>query len=599
MAFSQPHFRIRNGDAAGINADTDWLAALDTNGSQPPDKLFRLRFEVESDSAISSAFKMQYRRNAGTWRDCPANNYTGNVDKLDVAYVSAQYNDGVATSNLLSGSGLTFVAGDGNENNLTASITFAANNHSEFEFTCVIHKLYNTSEDSPVWGFNSTNDTFDFRLVQSDGTVFTGSYVNPVITLSNKSNFVGGTCPETPGFFGPVRDDNGNLYTMVEHGNIPTQIIPCMLKSSDGGISWTPQDDTDWATISDSELESLDFHYLASLDQIFTGQQGSSDPWFRIFNTSAHATPDAFAIAPERPVNLSAVADQTAGIVRRSDGTVVHFYVKTVTNNRLFYIIRSSGGTWGGENDLEVEAGIDWQGVRVCIGASDLIHIVYAGTSTAIYYRNLNSSDTLSGRTSLTTSVGTTVRAPALKPVYYDDAGAEKITLIYYKSTDSKLYSRVVTNGSVGSESAAAIVGNTVRAHIASSLSPCAFVAVDSVTKTVYVAYADNTTFDLYEVHSISGGSWTSDVEIADGITVDIISGSLFTHSSANGGSKVLGWIVADTGRGPSGVAGYTGDMFYGEYILQLGSVFPFTEPFTGSDGSAWSTDRWATSVAG
>jgi hypothetical protein len=87
-------------------------------------------------------------------------------------------------------------------------------------------------------------------------------------------------------------------------------------------------------------------------------------------------------------------------IAVRSDNTVVAAYVDASSGNTLAnlrYKIRSSGGTWGGENT--VQAGDSGQGVQyldIVLGASDRTHILWGDSgSNNLYHRSLSSGDSL------------------------------------------------------------------------------------------------------------------------------------------------------------------------------------------------------------
>ena len=389
--------------------------------------LFRIRFEVGSDGDDTDTYKIQENYDSEGWVDCEAPGISppGGVGVVRTSFApSALYADGDATTDVMSGEGGDFVAGSGEESNNTVSVTLAAAEHTEFEFCLIIRKLY--GDDGTSWGFTTDGDTVQYRLVKSDDTVL--AYTNtPTITINHPVGLIGGTFPETSGNVGPIADDNGNLYCIVEHAQLPTPIIPSMLKSADGGDSWVPQDDADWAS-STIELEAADTHHISADDKIYLGMTSSTDPDYREYQPSAHGTPDAWTAASVEVTAVGAVSEQVQAIVRRSDNTVVMFYNEIATDGKLRYKIRTSGGSWGSQLTLEDEAGIDWSSCQIVIGASDLIHIIYSGDGAGdpIYYRNLNSSDTLSGRTSLTTDTDADNFSPFLKPVYWDDGGTDR-----------------------------------------------------------------------------------------------------------------------------------------------------------------------------
>lgn len=569
----QLHFRIREaGDGPTLNANTNWEAAIDINATMDVEEQFRIRFEIEEEGVgpITRSYKLQYNWSGDAgWNDVTAPGYptpTGNVAVVAFGN-SSQYADGDATTDVLSGSAGAFVAGSGEESNNTASVALTSTDHTEFEFVVMIRKLF-----AGAGSFTTDGQTVQFRVVESDGTVLTTYTQTPTITINHPVGLIGGVFAETTGQCGPIKDPNGNLYVVVEHAQLNSPIYLSVLKSTDGGDSWVPQDDADWT--NENEGEALDTHYVEADDTIYIGWQASSDAVYREFLESTEVTnPDTFVTATVDVANPSGLVDQAAAIIRRSDDTTVMFYSGNVTDNKLFYKIRTAGGTWGSELTLEGEAAIDWTGVQACIGASDLIHIIYSNKNATgeIYYRNLNSGDTLSGRTSVLTGTDTsTHHSPILKPVFWDDGGDEKIMLAYYKESDALLYTRVVTNGTVGSEFAAAATDNAVASDIASSGQPTAKLAIDGTT--THIIYADSATQDIFHTTSVNGAAWNTDVELEDGVTCDLISANIFTHSAGNGSAKVLGYMYADNRFGE----GNTGDVVYNELEIAVAATLPF-----------------------
>lgn len=564
----QANFRIRAaGDGPGINVDSGWEAALNINATMDVESQFGIRFEAEEEGVGGKTLecKAQYNWSGDAgWNDLTAPGYptpTGNVAVVAFAN-SNQWADGAATTNILSGSAGAFVAGSGEESNNSATVVLTSTDHTEFEIQVMIRKVF-----AGAGGFTTDGQTVQFRLVESDGTVFNTYTQTPTITINHPVGLIGGVFGETTGLTGPIADSNGNIYVIPEHAQLNAPIFLCVLKSTDGGDSWVPQDDSDWT--SSGEGEAIDTHFVQADDTIYMGWQASTDVQYREFLVSTEATnPDTYVAAEVDAANPASVADQAAAIVRRSDNTTVLFYAAVDTDGKLYYRIRTSGGSWGGELTMEGEASIDWTGVQIVIGASDLIHIIYSNKSNTgeIYYRNLNSSNTLSGRTSVLTGTDTDPHhSPVLKPVYWDDGGTEKIMLAYYKPSDGKLYTRVVTSGSVGAEFAAAATDNTVASDIATSGQPTAKLAIDGTT--AYIIYANAADQDIYYTSSDNGAAWNTDTELEDEVTCDLISANIFTHSAGNGSAKVLGYMYADNRFG----AGNTGDVVYNE--LELGTL--------------------------
>src|SRR5574342_720186 len=137
--YSQPNFRFRSDDSQTLNANAGWAAALNTNVTINTGQKFRLRVEVEGNaSGGSQTYKLQVRRNGGPWYDTPIWTFTTTEETPDATYfaniaLSAQFADGDATTNVLAGSGATFTAGTGNEDNTLSAVTLTSS-HTEYEW---------------------------------------------------------------------------------------------------------------------------------------------------------------------------------------------------------------------------------------------------------------------------------------------------------------------------------------------------------------------------------------------------------------------------------------------------------------------------------
>jgi hypothetical protein len=190
------------------------------------------------------------------------------------------------------------------------------------------------------------------------------------------------------------------------------------------------------------------------------------------------------------------------------------------------------------------------------------VHVVYYADDGNVYHRSLSSTDVLSERESLTMDAGVrdSERVPFMPPVYWDEAGDEKIMVAYRKASDGRIYTRIIANdGPPGAESVAS--DHPVNNDQAQSCQPTANLANDG--STIYLHYADAETEDIFrDVYTPQTG-WGTDVEEQDGVEADLIRGGVFTHSAGNGGAKVFGYLFDD------GSDGYTGTVRYKEYPIR------------------------------
>jgi len=567
-SLSQAHYRIRSGDAYGLNVDNGWAAGLDTGATIGTGIRFRVRFEVEEVNGVSTTvtLKLQYRRNAGSWYDLivPGNNGATPIMIVD----SAQYTDGDATTNVLSGSSKSFVAGTGEEDNTVGSVTLA-NEHTEIEFTLMLQNFFGSGGAHYQ---TVQNDVFELRLVESDNTAL-DSYTYPTITLDVTDYYIGGTYVEAPVRIGPFCDGNGNLYTLIEPYATTTTVM-IMIKSTDGGKTWAEVDGANNPTYGD--LESIDI--VQEGTTLHIAHQPSTGNWpniyYHTFRTSDDGSnPDTWGITDNEVYTGLSATDYSVAIAVRSDGDVVLFYRRTDTGyESIKYKINT--GTWGGENTLDNTASTHVSAVRAVRGANDKIHVFYKdATNNDIYHKSLSSSDVLSGRESCYTdakSGGTDYQEAMTPAVYWDDAGDEKVMVGILDNSDNLLYTVVVTNDGTP-ETAKVASDNTVYNNPGDTGSeqPVADLVVDQDADTTYIMYSDLTTHDLFRDVAVNDGGWGTDVEQVDAVDAYWVRGNVFTHSVGNGGKTVYGFTY------DNGSNGYTGFIWYDEYEIAGGGGIP------------------------
>ena len=558
----QTSYRIRTGDTVGLNTDSGWEAALNTAATIDAGGRFRIRFTVTETAAVSvsTAYKLQFRRKPnggsfGSWTDCPQRG-TPVSDMPVQALDSGQYADGDSTTAVLS-SGAGFVAGDGNENINTASVTLD-DEHTEFEF-CVM--LLGT------WGGPAravTGDILEFRLVLAAGTAL-NTYTNtPSITVSMPNGYLGPPTIESPGRIGTFCDTNGNLYEIIEPVGAAgaNNNEPEILKSSDGGDSRSLVDIASSPT--ENDLESVDCFQDGDTLHIIIQDGGSgNDVTYHTFRLSDHSTnPDTWGITDESITASPGSSDQGCGIVARGDGTVVAFYrYNDGSNERVGYKIRSSGGVWGSQQNLDNTASTDFTFCSCVLGASDKTHVFYRDqTNNDIYHKSLSSGDSLSGRELVEGDAQSGSDMWGTSPaVYWDDAGDEKVMILVRDDSDGILYSVVITNDG-SPEARKQVSGSAVRNHPTGALShqPVCDLVVDPDTDTAYALFAYSSDGDLYLSTAANDGGWGTDEKQIVATNIDYVRGQIFTHSSGNGGAKVYGYVYEDDGQGDEGFSWYT-----------------------------------------
>lgn len=552
----QSHYRVRN-DSYGLNVDNGWLDSEDTATDADVESLVRIRFGLEELDGLSKTItpKFQYQKNGtGGWTDLAVEADPVQSTTRPAVFItnSAQYADGDATNTALLSGSKTWVNATGEENNTVPSITLN-NQRTELEVAVWMSALY----DGP--GQNDANDYFEFRVVESDNTLLEGSYVLARVDCTVPTGLIGGANVESWNRC-LVCDANGNLYYLGEYATSENGVA--MFKSTDGGDTWTEMDGA--GRPSQVDLESADIAQEG--DTLHVLVQGNTDVYYHRFYTSDHATlADTWdnTIVDEAVATSLTVNDQTAAIEYRdntSPSTLVAFYQHAGSGNeRIYYKIRSTGGSWGSENNLDSEASKDVTWVTVVKGASNLIHIAYlVNTDGYAYHRSLNTSDTLSGRELVHNDcgTGTSDQKKLPVPVYFDDGGDEKIMIFVHDESDSYLYSSIVTNDGTPA-SVVQATSNTVNYNTGNqSLQVPAATGANGTS--VYLVYGALSDGDIY-LAEYTGGSWQgSDVKQQTATAeADSIMGAVFTHNSGNGGNVVIGYVWTDDDDGGNGKIWY------------------------------------------
>lgn len=560
-AFIQQYFRIRKTDGQGLNAAFDaGDPAENTNATIDAGTFFRVRFKVRETAggSDSTGFKLQFSRNSGAWTDVGVWNDGITTTPIEI-WPSNQYVDGAATTAELLTSTTGNVNGEGFEDNTSASYSLSTQ-EMELEWCLMIHSSFS---DGGSVGWNANGTTIALRVVISSGTAFAGTYTNPTLTVNLPNYYLGGCFVETAGRVGPWRDGNGNIYIVMESSE--TDAIMMMMKSSNNGQTWAEVDGANRPTTTD--LESVDSQYVSGDKSIHIVHHSGNPTVYHRFRTSDHATsPDTWEITNETIKATAGETDQSAAMAVRSDGTVVAFYRDSDGSNQgIFYKIRSTGGTWGAENDLDNTASTEFTGVKCVRGASDKIHIFYKDTTGEnIYHKSLNSSNTLSSRELVEADPkqpGAGQQISMTEPVYWDSSGNEKIMIGVLDDTDNLLYSVVITNDGAP-ETRKQISDSTVRNDPdgMTSRMPVADMVVDATDNTVYVVYSRISDQNIYLDKATNDGGWGTDVLQTTVIRgCDNIRGNVYVKST---GARVYGFLYADN------PANWTGRTYYDEYVI-------------------------------
>lgn len=556
-AFIQEYFQIRADDTAGLNVDDfDWSENVD--GSIATGVAFRIRFKVRETAAgaDSTSFKIQVSRNSGTWidlniapdtEDCPAG----------VVVLSSNYANGASTDELLTNTS-TFVNGEGLESSITTSSFSLSSQETEFEYCLWIMGLHEDPADAPAQ--NVATDTLDFRMVESDGTVFTGTYTNPRITVSAETaGYIGGTYPEHAEHIGPFIDSNDNYYMVHEYSTVANDCF--MFKSTDGGDTWRGMDNANRP--SQGDLEGLAVRQDGDTLYILHTQGGAH---FHIFRMSDHASADTWGTTDQVvDTGHTPGSGQHCALEWRSDGSAYAFYIDEGTPIRVVYKKRSTGGTWDvSRTELDSEASTDFVSVFTVLGENDTIHIFYKDKTNGILYHNtITSGDALQTRQAVETGMDTTLNGtncPMIPPVYYMDNGTEVICIIYATTFGDIIRSRYLRDGVLNGE--ASVSTNDVERSGGSSQQVIGTAGVHN--KEVFCFWSEDNVWDTWYDTNPDEAGWGGDTELADDVSNLYIRGRVIVNPD---GDTVFGYLWDD---GADGGSGFT---YYEEFLIEAGGA--------------------------
>ena len=219
---------------------------------------------------------------------------------------------------------------------------------------------------------------------------------------------------------------------------------------------------------------------------------------------------------------------------------------------------RRVGGTW--TSNLAVDDGgkFDYYSSGIVRGASDLFHIVfYDETNNDALHKSVQDVDgTLSAVETLSDSTLSTAEHIVNNPVFYDDAGTERITVAFRRDTGGS-QGRTAEVEDDGTPLAAETAADDVDLFTESSrLFAVISLAVD--VKTVWAMWADSTN-DIFVNFNVNSGGWDTEIEEGDALVADAVSTNIYERD----GNIVLAYLYSQNGD----------DAFYDERFLRVAAV--------------------------
>lgn len=339
------------------------------------------------------------------------------------------------------------------------------------------------------------------------------------------------------GHIGPFKSANGDWYVVVQSPTIDQWRI--MKATTDVGSIWTAQDTSNEPAIANGRgsvaavLDGNVLHIAAISDTYTSGMSTLQDIEYYTFDVST----DAWSV--DEAVTSITVTDVTAyyglGIAVRSDGDVIVVHPKTQRTNMgakysQFGYSRREGGTWTADIALNDANENQSERADLVMAPSDEGHILYEVGGSA-YGVTLDSANSLSTRVDVTQHSKT-------RPVTWDDAGTQRIAWFNSATSAAMHASRATEDGSGDIQA-----GDNTDVPDANGFSTGNNgIAWDSVSSELYVFWAGPSS-DLYYDKAAGGGtgSWGTDVELEDALTVnDVWAG--FSTNGADG----IGVVVRD-----------------------------------------------------
>lgn len=352
------------------------------------------------------------------------------------------------------------------------------------------------------------------------------------------SGILGGVQGHNP----PYIDGNGNIYVFV----LVTSTLRCF-KSSNGGTSFTEQNSGSAPSIGTTSFGMGTFQDGTAIHIITQTDTGSAgNPTYHRFNTSdAGASPDTWAETGTTIETLSGTASNEAfaSIVVRSSGDRVVTYSGDMEKIHGTDYQRASVAeyvsSWTVLADYRSGTTFEVYYMVAGLGASGKVHIVADGSSRIVHMSladgatSFSAAETINVTTAVLPSAG--ARPPV--PAYRDSSGTELVMTGWKKSSDSTLYTSLITSDGTPAAEAAGSDNAINDQYSAPKWTAFLIGAGDHPTSSRFIlVYADSSTEDIYFDQN-TGSGWGTDTEAFDAVTATKLGANTWT---ASGGSYVL-----------------------------------------------------------
>ncbi len=306
----------------------------------------------------------------------------------------------------------------------------------------------------------------------------------------------------------PMIDTRGNLYRVTEdsedHGNRPQ-----VMKSADGGVTWTEQDPLHRPSSGDTEGGWA----LQDGPTIWFVWE-SNDVRMMRFNTSDHPTaPDTYQFQNEIVATATDPGhDQYASLAENADGSLwVAYGGGTSGGPHSSVVRRDPQGTYTSRETID--PGAATSAPRLVKGTDDRTYVFYKTADNRIYFRALAANGALSAPTRVDSGGTKAIATPLTNVVSYADGGDE-VLVVLFAGPDGILRSVDVRNGVPGPEQLVSSTPVTINPGATTNDAAVAHLAV--VGNTVIAMWSDAANGDVYSDQRPDGGQWGPDTRRVD-----------------------------------------------------------------------------------
>jgi hypothetical protein len=306
----------------------------------------------------------------------------------------------------------------------------------------------------------------------------------------------------------PMIDARGNLYRVTEDSK-PNGNEPQVMRSTDGGVTWTEQDALNRPPLGDTEGGWA----LQDGPTIWFAWQ-SSDIRLMRFNTSDHPTaPDTYQIQNEVVAPTADGSLQYASLAKNADGGVwVAYGAPPSGGPRSAVVRRDPQGAY--TSPVTVDPAVATTAPRLVKGTGDRTYVFYkTEADNRIYFRALSATGALSPPTRVDSGGTHPIETPLTNVVSYADGGDE-ILVVLFAGPDGILRSVEVRNGVPGPEQVVSSTPVTIDPGETTNNAAVAHLAV--VGTTVIAMWSDAANGDVYSDQRLDGGQWGPDARRVD-----------------------------------------------------------------------------------